>query len=377
MGVKGAFPFLKKEGYVANRVYPRDVQGFKHVDLMALFYWYIATRLKTLLQRQYRQKFWTIRNAMETEPATSLLSDENFQQLAREISKKLEADFDMADCLLHFDGRSTLEKQAEHANRAARYKDDRDEADMVMHQILGRANTIRERNPPAVTSSDRTRLVQWSKTASKHWRAVLGVPQYVRTGLANALAQLGWGIHHCPGESDTCIAQGQSAGVQTIVVSTDSDYLFRSRDDMSLILLRQNTKKRREFTRYDTHAARATTGLSPASWRVLAITSGNDYAKNKKGWGLTKNSRLIKTLYNQGVRSEDDILRRYCQVTYMDVRHFDHAVTVFVFNAQTLLPPAAATVELDDLYLDSVFAVGINLQLYVLLDEANAGYYGL
>ncbi|KAF9946007.1 hypothetical protein BGZ72_000761 [Mortierella alpina] len=157
-----------------------------------------------------------------------------------------------------------------------------------------------------------------------------------------------------------------------IVVSTDSDYLFRSRDDVSLVLLRQNTQKRREFTRYDAHAVRTATGLSPAAWRILAITSGNDYAANKKHFGLTRNLRLIRTICNEGYTLELDILTQYCQRTNMSVHHFGHAVTVFIYNGQTLLPPEVATTDLDDYLLASIFAVGFNLQEYAFMDTRHA-----
>ena len=380
MGVKRAYPFLKKQGYAAGRVCPRDVPGTKHVDFIALYFGYIATRLKTLLYRQYRDDFWRAQTAGEVVPPPSVLSNANCQQLAQEINAKLEADFDREDCLLHFDGASTLEKQAEHENRAARYDQDTDDANSFMDKILTRDTNILGRNPGVVTSSDRTKLVRWIKAATEHWRAVLGVPQSARTGLANALAQLGWRIHLCPGESDTCIAQAQSPlpGEQMIVVSTDSDYLFRSRDDVSLVLLRQNTQKRREFTRYDAHAVRTATGLSPAAWRILAITSGNDYAANKKHFGLARNLRLIRTICNEGYTLELDILTQYCQRTNMSVHHFGHAVTVFIYNGQTLLPPEVATTDLDDYLLASIFAVGFNLQEYAFMDsKVDADYHSL
>ncbi|KAF9944163.1 hypothetical protein BGZ70_004975, partial [Mortierella alpina] len=310
----------------------------------------MATRLKTLLQRQYREDFWSAQSNGAATPPSSALSPANFQQLASEINQKLEADFDRHDCELHFDGALTLQKQAEHASRAARYRQERRAAKEFMRKISNRVTNILQPNPRNVTSSDRTKLVKWIKAANKHWKAVLKVPQSVRTGLADALAQLGWGVHRCPGESDTCIALRQNQVPQQQII-------------VSLILLRQNTRKRREFTRYDSHAARATTGLSPAAWKVLAITSGNDYATNKKGWGLTKNFGLIQTILADGAHTtEDQIIQRYRQLMNMDEHHFDHAVEVFAANTETLLAPEAPTTTLDDYYLTSVFAVGFNLQ---------------
>ena len=160
MGVKGAFPFFKKRGYVANRVCPRDVQEQKHLDMMALFFGYIATRIKAMLQQQHRKKSWLFLNGMEAEPATSLLSDGNLQRLALEINKKLEQDFDKVDCILHFDGVPIAEKQAEHTRRATRYTKDATAALANTTRITQRVNIIRGHNNPSVTSSDRTKLVK-------------------------------------------------------------------------------------------------------------------------------------------------------------------------------------------------------------------------
>ncbi|KAF9938953.1 hypothetical protein BGZ70_006499, partial [Mortierella alpina] len=104
--------------------------------------------------------------------------------------------------------------------------------------------------------------------------------------------------------------------------------------------------------------------MTPAAWRVLAVTSGNDYAVSKTGFGPTKNTTLIKTICAGGATHELNILARYCHRQNMDPGHFHDAVNVFFNNSETLQPQAPATTALDDLYLDSVFRVGLILQSY-------------
>ncbi|CAO3574711.1 unnamed protein product [Mortierella alpina] len=92
MGVAGAFPFISQCGYNADSVAPNNVPGHKHVDVLALFYAYIACRVKTMLGAQFMKGYWeshTVNSIPSTQP--SHLSVENLTKLARELDLELRS----------------------------------------------------------------------------------------------------------------------------------------------------------------------------------------------------------------------------------------------------------------------------------------------
>ncbi|KAF9571863.1 hypothetical protein EC968_010591 [Mortierella alpina] len=342
MGVAGAFPFISQRGYIAESVAPNNVPGQKHVDVLALFYAYIACRVKTMLGAQFRKEYresHTVNSSPSSQPSN--LSVENLKKLAKELDLKLRSVLNPDACILHMDGQYTQEKAGQHDKRRERKADEEAVALRLIAKAESRSSRASEKD--TALSSDRTKIVALAKSATSQWKSLRVVHAYVRSGLTLELQLLGWTIHQCPGECDTCIMKNQTEGETLVVVSTDSDYLFRGNGD--LILLRQNTKRRQRYTCYNCKDILDHVGMTWGAWKALAITTTNDYSRSK--WGDCPSN-----VYSAYV---GEVLTRY-----------KDALAIFCMNEETLLEETPVTPDrVDDHYRSMIFTVGRQLSSYM------------
>ncbi|KAK3809147.1 MAG: hypothetical protein J3Q66DRAFT_353078, partial [Benniella sp.] len=165
------------------------------------------------------------------------------EQVGRTVSKKLEEHFSKSTTTIHFDGDYTSEKEPAHKERYEKFQQSVQQVDQAISKVIAVIDGVQI--PDAPTSGERNRIVRCSKRATEAWKKTRqwSLDPGSRNALSGALEAQGWHTHVCPGEADTCISQQQAEPV--VVVSTDSDYLFRDVD----VLIRKDSRDHSKFTR--------------------------------------------------------------------------------------------------------------------------------
>ncbi|KAF9985224.1 hypothetical protein BGZ65_011431, partial [Modicella reniformis] len=199
------------------------------------------------------------------------------------------------------------------------------------------AAILNQPTPGTPTSSERTRIVAYSKSAIAAWKNARSwsLDSETKVALTEVLREQGWQVHLCPGESDTCISQQDSA----VVVSTDSDYLFR---DIKA-LIRKDPRSHGKYTLYSIDDMVAALGMQRNGWKVVGMTSGNDYSKNIPGFGIRTNYNTVSSINTMPATTVHELLEVY-SATHVNgeqdanqvISRFKNVERVFGSNVETI-----------------------------------------
>ncbi|KAK3825262.1 MAG: hypothetical protein J3Q66DRAFT_365065 [Benniella sp.] len=327
MGVPRAFELVGKH-YSPNAVDPRTIEEHKHLDLNSLMIGYIENTFKSM-----RLKNWKKPPNKRESVATII------ERVGSSVSQKLEQHFSRDTTTIHFDGDYTFEKAAAHRDRYEKFQQSVRQVEEAISKTIAVIESVQVAEAP--TSGERNRIVRSSKRATEAWKKTRqwSLDPESRNALSRALEDQGWRTHICPGESDTCISQ-QAEPV--VVVSTDSDYLFRDVD----VLIRKDSRDHTKFTRYDMTEMLSALGLHREAWKVVGITSGNDYAKNLEGVAISTNYELMSLWQPSPANSVSQIMDSYCDA-YADERLTAQQIRDQLQNAERVIGENKETFPLE------------------------------
>ncbi|KAK3828153.1 MAG: hypothetical protein J3Q66DRAFT_8838 [Benniella sp.] len=324
MGVPRAFELVGKH-YSPNAVDPRTIEEHKHLDLNSLMIGYIENTFKSMRLNNWKKP-------PDKRESVAII----IERLGSSVSQKLEEHFSKDTTTIHFDGDYTSEKEAAHKERYERFQQSVQQVEQAISKTIAVIDSVQI--PDAPTSGERNRIVRCSKRATEAWKKTRqwSLDPESRNALSRALEAQGWHTHVCPGEADTCISQQQAEPV--VVVSTDSDYLFRDVD----VLIRKDSRDHSKFTRYNITDMLSALGLQKEAWKVVGITSGNDYAKNLEGVAIGTNYDLMSLWQPSPDDSVSRIMDSYCDayanelLTAQQIRdQFQNAERVMGENKET------------------------------------------
>lgn len=326
MGVSRAFELVDRH-YSPQAVDPLIVLEQKHLDMNSMYLGYIQNTLRNMQLKNWRKP-----------PADRVSVDDMAERVAGLLDKKLEKHFPRESTTLHFDGAYTTEKESEHRDRRENYQQLVQQVEAKIERTL---EVIDEVPAPGVpTSSKRTKIVTCSKQATAAWRKARpwALEPTAKETLVRVLQGLGWDVHICTGEADTCISQ---LGDATVAVSADSDYLFRD----VVTLIRKDPRQHDKFMMYDVPDMLSVLGISSNVWKAVGITSGNDYAANLDGIAIMSNFELMSLQGFPPDTSVSEILDFYCEAYATDK-----------------LQPS----KIREGFLDAESVIGINLETFPL-----------
>ncbi|KAF9967420.1 hypothetical protein BGZ73_000541 [Actinomortierella ambigua] len=192
-------------------------------------------------------------------------------------------------------------------------------------------------------SNLRRRLVRSFNRMMAAWKKAWRIDLQTRHRLARDLTALGHQAHVCEGEADSCIRRAAMSADKPIHVATaDSDMLFVP----NTRVLHQDPKHKANYWLYTMNEeALGLLGIpSFEVWLIMAITSGNDYSENIKGFGLVKNRKILCRLWEEldtTQRNAPQLLASY--VAHMQITEpgrFDDAAKIFLDANETPLTPA-------------------------------------
>jgi len=336
MGVSRAFEFLK-DRYSPKDVVPKQFDSHLHIDFNSVFIGYVQATLQSLKLKNFRRP-----SAKRKSP------NELFRQLGRLLDSKLGQAFSKNAATLHFDGSYTIEKERAHQIRLEEFKLKYNVAEDSITKSL---ELIRDTSASGIiTSSQRAKIIRHSRNAAQVWRSASpwSLDAQSRGLIVGVLREFGWDAHMCRGEADTCISkQGH-----VVVVSTDSDYLFRNVD----ILLRKDPSNHSKYSLYDINDVVSTLGISRNAWKVVGITSGNDYSANIPRSGIFRNFTEIASREYEHHVNVDHILQEYCINHHKDssqgdqtMSRFENALRVFGKDTETICDEQSSTRSSSDI----------------------------
>ena len=323
MGVNRAFE-LVSDHYTPTSIVPRDVGGHKHIDMNSIILGYINNTLRNMMIRNWRKP------PDKRESIQALI-----KRVGLLVDKKLLTYFSRESSTLHFDGEHTVEKAETHTERLSKFDKQVEDADVKITKTS--AVILNQRTPGTPTSSERTKIVAHSKNAITAWKKARSwsLDSETKVVLAEVLGEQGWQVHLCLGETDTCISQQDDA----VVVSTDSDYLFR---DIKA-LIRKDPRSHDKYTLYSIDDMVTALGMRRNGWKVVGMTSGNDYSKNLSGFGIKTNYNAVSSINAMPGTTAHEILEVYCATHVNDqqdanqvISRFKNAERVFGSNAETI-----------------------------------------
>lgn len=316
MGVERAFELVGKH-YTPEVLDPMSIHDPKHIDMNSIMIGYIESTIRNIQLSNWKKP------QNKQEPVATIV-----ERVAMLVSNKLEAQFPKDSSKLHFDGEYTTEKEHAHKERYAEFQERVQDATEKITRTTGLIDNIKD--PGAPTSSERNKVIRSSKVATASWKKARpwSLDPALRDTLVEALRGLGWQVHLCPGESDTCISQQADP---VVVVSTDSDYLFRDVD----VLVRKDPRDHSRFTRYNIEEMLSALGLGRNAWKAIGITSGNDYSEKLPGVAISTNYESLSLSIADPDEPVSELMGWYCESYDCDRDRFRNAETVFGENRET------------------------------------------
>ncbi|KAF9383425.1 hypothetical protein CPC16_008919 [Podila verticillata] len=267
MGVKNAWPFMRKKGNVPDtqpKVSPVSPESKIRID--------ICSTHNTPIRHFY-----------------SNTTDLNTAHLKLESCLKRIGD--KARVRHYIDGEPAVEKKQTHADR---------------HQ--GRQNAL-VKAATAITKLE-SRLVNKERIrkhhiadAYKNLRQAFHWRLEHRSSFVEYMSNEGYDIVLCPTEADVLIAS--ECQPKDAVVSCDSDLLFYK--NIPTVWRPVGPCKARQFVPYEKGALLGDLGLSTTQLTALAILSGNDYINNIPHLAINTNAKLIKDMHGD----EHSIVQQY------------------------------------------------------------------
>ncbi|KAG0273526.1 hypothetical protein BGZ95_010671 [Linnemannia exigua] len=271
MGVKNAWPFVRKKGNVPvaqPKVLPVSPESKIRVD--------VCSTHNTLIRNLYGNT---------TDLNTAHLK---LESCLKKIGDKTRVRY-------YIDGEPAVEKRQTHADR---------------HQ--GRQNAV-DKAATAITKLE-SRLVAKQRIrkhhiadAYKNLRLAFHWRLEHRSSFVEYMSNEGYDIVLCPTEADVLIAS--ECQPKDAVMSCDSDLLFYK--SIPTVWRPVGPCKARQFVPYEKSALLGDLGLSTTQLTALAILSGNDYTKNIPHLAIYTNAKLIKDLQGGERQNERSIVQQY------------------------------------------------------------------
>ncbi|KAF9952395.1 hypothetical protein BGZ72_006322 [Mortierella alpina] len=201
---------------------------------------------------------------------------------------------DRSSSTLLFPAPATRQKARAQAKRQQDKDDAANALDVALDANEAIADAVLNEDPERpLKQSLRKKLVRTYKCIASKWQSVRRIDLDTWRSLSNYLRQQGWHVHNCYGEVDLFVAQLVDSGNSGVIVaSEDSDFLFHG----VATLLRPNPSDRSSYLQYDVEEVLQKLSVSSLEWRIIAITSGNDYSANYPNRGISKNLDDITTI---------------------------------------------------------------------------------
>ncbi|KAF9926703.1 hypothetical protein FBU30_003779, partial [Linnemannia zychae] len=258
MGVKNAWPFLKKQGVIADpqcKVSLVSTDSKIHVDVCSTHNTpirYIYSNAKDLAEAHIKLEQW-------------LLKIEN-----------------MGRVRFYIDGMPAQEKHQTHINRY-----------QVRQKALVKAEAAISVLESRLSEKKRVRKLHISK-ANKPLQQAFHWSIESRKSFVDYMIGKNYDIVLCPTESDVLIAA--ECQPEDVVLSCDSDLLFYK--SVPIVWRPIGSYKSRRFVPYEKKAILEVLGLSSIQLVSLAIISGNDYTPNVPSLAISSTYKLVKTFNN-------------------------------------------------------------------------------
>lgn len=255
MGVKNAWPFLKKQGLspdAQGQVPLSSTISKIRVDVCSTHNTpirYIYSHSEDLTEAHIKLEHWL-----------------------QKIGSKDKLRF-------YIDGQPAKEKQQTHINRHQVRKKALMKADVAISDLETRLSEKKRVRKLHITKANKSlqQAFHWSLESRKSFVEYMSGKNY--------------DIVLCPTESDVLIAA--ECKLEDVVVSCDSDLLFYQ--SVPLIWRPIGSYKLRRFVPYEKKLVLETIELSSTQLTTLAILSGNDYVPNIPHLAINTNYKIVKT----------------------------------------------------------------------------------
>lgn len=267
MGVKNAWPHLKKQGLAPD--YQDKVS--LGASTMSKIRVDVCATLNTSIRYIYS-------NPTDLQEAHGQL-----EQWLFKIGNKDNIRF-------YVDGKPAVEKKQTHANRHQVRQKSLVKADAALSNLEARLADKKR-----IRKHHLTNVNKLLKQAF-HWS------HEDRKSFVEYMLNKNYDIVLCPTESDVLIAT--ECQPDDAVLSGDSDLLFYK--TVPLVWRPVGSYRSRRFVPFKKDAVLEVLGLSPVQLTALAILSGNDYASNVPHLAISTNRKIVKTM--NGGKSIDNSL---------------------------------------------------------------------
>ncbi|KAI8347748.1 hypothetical protein B0O80DRAFT_465048 [Mortierella sp. GBAus27b] len=227
MGVKGAWPFLKKHGIEGSPVDVKSLDTRIHVDALSIIRAYILATDYHIRKDLYWKRLRAIRRSNNE---ADILDDEFLEELATSklhssINSLLLKHFRQSHAIIHVDGLSSSQKALARGRREEIQDKALSSLQLSMYNISRLVDQIQPST--VVTRSQKDKLVREAKQAQYKWKAARELDDSMKQELVDELQDLGWDVCWCEGEADLCIS---SQPGPVTVATADSDFLFHNVD---------------------------------------------------------------------------------------------------------------------------------------------------
>ncbi|KAI8356066.1 hypothetical protein B0O80DRAFT_497583 [Mortierella sp. GBAus27b] len=274
------------------------------------------------------------------------------RRLVHSLHSKLKSAFAFHPSnTIHIDGSPSLQKSRARQSRTAQKAKQEQALSGCYEEFEVLAATT---NNESQSSRTRRRLIKLIKQARERWKKARVIDTTTREQIAKGLESLGWVVCRCKGEADICVRQKASETPETVVASTDSDYLFHG-----VKRLLKKDSRTHKFTSYDVDNIIQHLGVSRDQWALAAVVTNNDYSKQVRGQTFSKNIVAVRDC-DKNDRSL--ALNQYCARFGVDATWFSQATGIFFDGIETLMEASTSNDHIDTMFKEMANSTTICLQ---------------
>ncbi|KAF9555522.1 hypothetical protein EC968_008895, partial [Mortierella alpina] len=263
MGIDSFYPFLEDQGITGEEVDVASLEDMIQVDVLAILRAYISATSKSI---------WVSENLKAArkvnQPSPEALQRTCLESLARCVICKLgEAGFRPSQCVLHFDGPATSQKERARQERVSEAED----SVRLTKEAIQRTMAIIQVRPAGLPPSlfhpePSTQRINRARKERAMSRAQESLLAFKRSNilsrdlvheLARTISEKGWTVHICAGEADVCMSMQDS-----VIATADSDLFFHG----ARAILRQDPRSKSKFTLYTVDEILRKLGLTSDAW---------------------------------------------------------------------------------------------------------------